>query len=97
VHEREDEAVLRITREYATETCVTLKLEGRLMGPWTRELDRVAGDSLAGSGRLLLDVAGLLFVDRAGADLLRALCARGATLSGGSPFVTALLKGDQRD
>jgi hypothetical protein len=86
--------VLRITRERSSETSVTLKLEGRLIGPWTSELDRVARDSLDGSWQVLLDVSGLVFVDGPGAALLRALCDRGAMLSGGSPFVTALLKGD---
>jgi anti-anti-sigma regulatory factor len=89
--------VLRITREDPRDGSVILKLEGRLTGPWTIELDRVAGDSLGGSGRLLLDLSGVMFVDGVGADLLRALRARGATLSGGSPYVTALLKGDRRD
>jgi anti-anti-sigma regulatory factor len=87
--------VLRITCEPSSSTTVTLKLEGRLMGPWTGELDRVVRDSLVDSRRLCLDVSDLVFVDGTGADLLRALRDRGATLSGGSPYVTALLKGDQ--
>jgi anti-anti-sigma regulatory factor len=64
------------------------------MGPWSRELDRVVSDSLAGGNRLVLDLSGVMFVDREGIELLRGLSARGASLSGGSPFVTALLTGD---
>jgi anti-anti-sigma regulatory factor len=73
---------------------VTLKLEGRLMGPWSGELDRVVSDSLGGTDGLVLDLSGLMFVDREGIELLRGLSSRGARLSGGSPFVTALLTGD---
>jgi hypothetical protein len=93
----EGQAVLRITRENPSDGRVMLKLEGRLMGPWTRELDRVARESIGGSVQVLLDLSGLVSVDGDGADLLRVLSARGATLSGGSPYVTALLKGDRRD
>jgi hypothetical protein len=73
---------------------VTLKLEGRLMEPWAAELDRLASDALDGPDPLVLDLSGLLFIDREGVDLLRALGARGASLRGGSSFVTALVEGD---
>jgi len=63
------------------------------MEPWALELDRVATAALDGPG-LVVDLSDLLFVDRVGIDMLRALGARGATLRGGSSFVTALLEGD---
>ena len=87
-------AVLRITRQSQTADTVTLKLEGRLMGPWAGELDRVVADSFDVTDRLVLDLSGLMFADREGIELLRALSAGGASLSGGSSFVTALLTGD---
>jgi anti-anti-sigma regulatory factor len=86
--------VLRITRQTHVAATVTLKLEGRLMEPWASELDRLATDALDRRNRLVLDLSGLLFVDREGIALLRALGARGASLSGGSSFVTALVEGD---
>jgi hypothetical protein len=73
---------------------VTLKLEGRLMEPWAAELGRLASDALDGPDRVVLDLSGLLFADREGIDLLRALGSRGASLHGGSSFVTALIEGD---
>jgi hypothetical protein len=86
--------VLRITWQTQPAATVTLKLEGRLMQPWAGELDRVASEALNGRNRLVLDLSGVLFVDREGIHLLRALGARGATFCGGSSFVTALVEGD---
>jgi len=86
--------MLRITRHDQEVAAVTLKLEGRLTGPWSQELDRVAGDATQGGTALVLDLSDLMFVDTAGVELLRTLGARGASFRGGSSFVTALLYGD---
>lgn len=63
--------VLRITiHEDATK--VMLKLEGRIVGPWTTELDRTwhsLGPSLAGR-RLSVDLCGVSYIDREGRGVL---------------------------
>ena len=70
----------------------TLKLEGRIVGPWIGEL-RDACERVMGRGRgLVLDLSGVDFVDREAAALLRQLRARGARLANASPFLAELLK-----
>ena len=63
--------VLRITiNEDATK--VMLKLEGRIVGPWTTELDRIwqsLGPSLAGR-KLSVDLCGVSYIDREGRGVL---------------------------
>jgi hypothetical protein len=63
--------VLRITiQEDATK--VMLKLEGRIVGPWTAELERTwhsLGPSLAGR-KLSLDLCGVSYIDREGRGVL---------------------------
>jgi anti-anti-sigma regulatory factor len=85
--------VLRITRINATGDPETVKLEGRVAGPWVDELSRVVGRSLAESRRVVLDLSGVTFVDRDGIAVLRSLRARRAKLHGSSTFVAALLNG----
>jgi len=63
--------MLRITTQVDTGT-TTLKLDGRLAGPWVAELERCwrgALDTLG--GRLLrLDLTGVTYIDAAGKQLL---------------------------
>jgi RNA polymerase sigma-70 factor (ECF subfamily) len=51
-------------------------LEGRLVGPWTGELERCVG----GGDGLLVDCARLTYADQAGVALLARLAAQGARL-----------------
>jgi ABC-type transporter Mla MlaB component len=52
---------------------VTMKLEGRVSGPWTAELSRAwqSLETSLGSKRLSVDLSGLDFVDVGGEELLR--------------------------
>ena len=63
--------MLRITiHEEATK--VMLKLEGRIVGPWTAELDRTwhsLGPSLEGR-KLSVDLCGVSYIDREGRGVL---------------------------
>lgn len=64
--------MLRISIQELADT-VTMKLEGRISGPWTAELSR-AWQELApalGSRRLSVDLSSLDFVDEGGAQLLK--------------------------
>ena len=68
----------------------TLQLEGRL----TRYEVGLLRETLrrGPNGVQVLDLAGLAFVDEAGAAALAELQERGLELAGGSPYVEALLK-----
>jgi anti-anti-sigma regulatory factor len=74
-------------------TTGAVRVEGRVIGPWVGELAR-ACDQLLGSGsELVIDLAAVSFVDRAGVALLRRLAARGAAVVNASRFVAEQLKG----
>jgi ABC-type transporter Mla MlaB component len=75
---------------------MVLKLEGRLSGFWVDELERVAGAAMNDGAQLTFDLDGLSFVDAGGVALLRGAAERGAQLTGGSTFVTALMDEEQR-
>jgi hypothetical protein len=51
----------------------TLKLEGKVIGPWARELNRVWSDFRPSLGmkKLCLDLCGVTFVDKAGTRTLQ--------------------------
>lgn len=86
--------MLRITRlAEAGSTATTLKLEGKLTGPWVAELRRAA-DAFAAPKPLFLELAALTFVDAEGVRLLLSLERDGATLVGATGLVAALLQSE---
>ncbi len=89
--------MLRITRLNPGSHPALLKVEGRIAGPWVGELDRVVRLSVNGGGRVVLDVSGVTFADRAGTALLRQLEVTGAALHGASAFLMNLLRGEVDD
>lgn len=77
---------------------VTLRLEGKLLRPWVEEVAHeweAARRDAGADGRVHFDLAGLTFLDDAGAQLMRDLIARGAHVTGCSRFVADLLNGHQ--
>jgi len=83
--------MLRITSLESTEGTATLKLEGRVAGPWVAELKRTA-DALLQRRPIGLDLSDVTYVDAQGAALLRDLQARQASVYGCSSFVAELLR-----
>jgi hypothetical protein len=71
--------MLRITIHDAPPT-LTFRLEGRLAGPWVRELEECWRDTLASRREPLLrvDLTGLISIDAAGRACLAALHRQGA-------------------
>lgn len=70
-------------------------LEGRLAGEWIAAL-KGALESHAATGRpLRCNLAGLTFIDVAGAALLRELARDGVSMVGASPFVATLMAGSE--
>jgi anti-anti-sigma regulatory factor len=81
--------MLRISQINGPHRVLTLKVEGKILGPWVDELSRAcAEDSLK---QLSLDLSQVTFVDAAGVELLRQLLKRGVTLAACSGLVAALL------
>jgi ABC-type transporter Mla MlaB component len=71
---------------------VTLILEGRALGPWVAELERVAREGLGAHRGLTLDLRQVTFLDSSAVALLHDLEAHGCAVVGCSPFVDAQLR-----
>ena len=70
----------------------TLRLAGRLGGEWVGELKKACELARAEHGHVALDFGDVMFVDRAGAALIRSLMAEGISVINCSPFITEQLK-----
>jgi len=79
--------MLRITIQESAQAS-TFKLEGKLTGPWVRELEQAwATSSATAPGRaLIVDLADVTFIDCAGRSLLARMHESGATLIAHSPM-----------
>jgi ABC-type transporter Mla MlaB component len=84
--------MLRITHTNDRDSVSTLRLEGKLLGPWVTELAWSCEEVLCSTDRLRLDLLAVTFVDGTGVMLLRDLLGRGVILSPCSPFVAQLLQ-----
>jgi hypothetical protein len=84
--------MLRITRVEGPGTTQTLKLEGRLAGPWVAALREACGSGQASR----LDLEAVQFADEEGVGLLRELLAGGTALVGCSGLVMELLRGGRQ-
>ena len=70
----------------------TLKLEGRIVGPWVGEL-RLICESLLSNGRAMkLDLSDVSYADAEGVELLANLRSRGVAAENCSPFLAEQLK-----
>ena len=93
--------MLKITRGSAadadcTHQTVLFRLEGRIAGPWVEELRRVCQEAISrnDANHLVLDVAGVSFIEADGVVACRELQARGVSLTNQSRFVAEQLKGE---
>jgi hypothetical protein len=67
----------------------TLKLEGKVIGPWARELNRVWSDFEPSLGlkKLCVDLCGVTFVDKSGTKTLQKIFRRtGAEILADTPL-----------
>ena len=83
--------MLRITHAQGHDSIWTLRLEGKLVGPWVTELARSCNELPSAPDCLRLDLSAVTFVDKPGVALLRDLIGRGATLAACSGLVAELL------
>ena len=88
--------MLRITHAQGHDSISTLRLEGKLVGPWVTELARSCNELPCPPNRLRLDLSAVTFVDGPGVALLRDLIGRGATLAACSGLVAELLHLERR-
>ena len=88
--------MLRITHAQGHDSISTLRLEGKLLGPWVTELARSRNELPCSPGCLRLDLSAVTFVDEPGVALLRDLIGRGATLAACSGLVAELLHVERR-
>ena len=84
--------MLKISQAGTPNHSFTLKLEGRLVGPWAQELWRVCEPLLAEERELKLDLADVSYVDVKGVAALTDLKSRGVKLNCCSPFVEQQMK-----
>ncbi|MGD0221491.1 MAG: TolC family protein [Terriglobia bacterium] len=84
--------MLRITTSDIGEK-VTLKLEGKLSGPWVEELDRCwrMSSHIYNKQGLVVDLSGVTFVDPAGKKLLCSIAGGGAQLVGSGLMPKSLI------
>lgn len=83
--------MLKIDVAEQAQTGVTVRLEGRMVGPWVEELQRACEPYLGNGHALTLDFAGVSFIGREGVALCRDLRQRQARFTNCSPFVKELL------
>ena len=84
--------MLKITQARSANRSVTLRFEGRLVGPWIGEACKTCEKILAEGCALKLNLGGVDFVDRDGVAFLNKLISRGVKLSACSLFVEEQLK-----
>jgi hypothetical protein len=84
--------MLKISTEDSGNHVVTLRLEGRVAGPWTSELRSICEKLLNESRTVQLKMAEVLYLDPSGVKLLTELMKRGVLLNDCSPFTAEQLK-----
>lgn len=83
--------ILKISTLETSQAAETLQLEGHLGGPWVDELRRSCDRVLSEGKQLVLDLAGVAFIDHDGVALLRSLKRMNVELMHCSPFVALRL------
>jgi len=84
--------MLKIPQAGKANHSVTLKLEGRVVGPWLGELRQVCETLLTEGRALKLDLTDVTFADASGVAALSSFKSRGVTFTNCSPFVEEQLK-----
>ena len=84
--------MLKITKMEENGTTVVLKLEGKVTEQWAALLDGECRAFLPNRKTLLLDCAGVDFLDARGVDVLKSLPLNEVTLVGAPGFLTELLQ-----
>ncbi|MGH7833194.1 MAG: STAS domain-containing protein [Candidatus Binatia bacterium] len=84
--------MLRISKTFEDNETITLRLDGRLDQASAAELEENVREHRNGKSRaIILDFAGVVFVDDAGVELLRRVKDRRTRITNCSLFVKALI------
>lgn len=84
--------MLRIEKVGEDAASVTLRLEGRVVAQWVVALEDECQRVLQRSKRLILDVAGVTFIDRDGVAMLGDMNGKRLQVVNCSPFLRELLR-----
>ena len=85
--------MLRITVVESSKIAVTLRVEGRITGPWVEELRWACNvHTFPDEVQLSLELADISFADAPGIALLKELRNRGVSLMRTTPFLAEQLK-----
>ena len=71
---------------------VTLRLEGRAVGPWVTELAQACEQALADGRSVALHLGDVEFLDATAVRLIQELRGRGVSIVGCSPFISEQLR-----
>ena len=87
--------MLRITVVESSASSVTLRVEGRVAGPWVEELRKTCNlHTVPDPVQVILELEDVSFADAAGVACLKELQEQGVGLFRVSPFLTELFKND---
>ena len=84
--------MLKISIISDSDQAIQFQLEGKLVGPWVEELQRLSDEALSHQKAVSLDLERVWFVDSHGVTLLRNLARRKVSQVNCSQFVTQQLK-----
>ena len=84
--------MLKISIISDSDQAIQFQLEGKLVGPWVEELQRLSDEALSHQKAVSLDLEKVWFVDPRGVTLLRDLARKQVSQVNCSQFVTQQLK-----
>ena len=84
--------MLKISIISDSDQAIQFQLEGKLVGPWVEELQRLSDEALSHQKAVRLDLEKVWFVDPRGVTLLRDLARRKVSQANCSQFVSQQLK-----
>ncbi len=89
--------MLKISQSRPDQQTTTLRLEGRVVGPWVSELQQICAPLVTGGKKLALDLAEVSFMDQNGVALFWSLKTHGVALLNPTPFVEEQLRSSAGD
>jgi hypothetical protein len=84
--------MLKISQIGTQNHCISLKLEGRVVGPWVEELRRICEPLLIGESCVILDLTDVSYADSEGVATLNSFKSSGVELANCSPFLEQQIK-----
>lgn len=84
--------MLKISENGSRDGKATIRLEGKVIGPWVVEVRRVCEALLASGREVVIDLAEVSFADREAIAVFKELTARRVTLVNCSPLMTEMLR-----